>query len=170
MKRVLMLMLLPVLVSGLAPAASAATIIHVSGTDLGPDAGTTACQPVNGSGTLLTCTTPDFATRYTGDLTGAISSNFTSTISCTSNRIVGHGMETFTGSVAAAGSGTLIWATKFRASFDCGTRTLSNLVGSATILSGTARLTGLHGRLNFLWQTYSGILTRSQQPKETHLR
>jgi len=165
MKRVLMLVLLPVLVSGLAlaaaPAASAATIIHVSGTDLGPDAGTTACQPVNDSGTVLTCTTPDFATRYTGDLTGVIGSNFTWTINCTSNRIAGHGIETFTGSVAAAGSGTLTWATKFRASFDCSTQTLSNLVGSATIMSGTARLTGLHGRLKFLGQTYSGILTRS---------
>ena len=164
MKRVLMLVLLPVLASGLALAgasgASAATLVHVSGTDLGPDAGTTACQPVNDSGTLLTCTTPDFATRYTGDLTGGISSNFTWTINCTSNRIAGHGIETFTGSVAAVGSGTLTWATKFRATFDCSTQTLSNLVGSATIMSGTARLTGLHGRLKFLGQTYSGILTR----------
>ena len=128
MKRVLMLVLLPVLASGLALAgasgASAATLVHVSGTDLGPDAGTTACQPVNDSGTLLTCTTPDFATRYTGDLTGAISSNFTWTINCTSNRIAGHGIETFTGSVAAVGSGTLTWATKFHATFDCGTQTL----------------------------------------------
>ena len=125
-KRVLMLVLLPVLVSGLtlagASGASAAAVIHVSGTDLGPDAGTTACQPVNDSGTLLTCTTPDFATRYTGDLTGAISSNFTWTINCTSNRIAGHGIETFTGSVATAGSGTLTWAAKFRASFDCSTQ------------------------------------------------
>ena len=163
MKRVLMLVLLPVLASGLALAgasgASAATLVHVSGTDLGPDAGTTACQPVNDSGTLLTCTTPDFATRYTGDLTGAISSNFTWTINCTSNRIAGHGIETFTGSVAAVGSGTLIWATKFHATFDCSTRTLSNLVGSATIMSGTARLTGLHGSLRFLGRAYSGILT-----------
>ena len=164
MKRVLMLVLMSVLVSGLALAggsgASAATLVHVSGTDLGPDAGTTACQPVNDSGTLLTCTTPDFATRYTGDLTGVISSNFTWTINCTSNRIAGQGIETFTGSVTAVGSGTLTWATKIHATFDCSTQTLSNLVGSATIMSGTAGLTGLHGRLTFLGQTYSGILTR----------
>jgi hypothetical protein len=163
MKRVLMLVLLPVLVAGLALAgasgAGAATVVHVSGTDLGPDAGTTACQPVNDSGNLLTCITPDFATKYTGDLTGTISSNFTWTINCTSSRIAGHGTESFTGSVAGVGSGTLTWATKFHATFDCSTQTLSNLVGSATIMSGTARLTGLHGILTFLGQTYSGILT-----------
>ena len=128
MKRVLMLVLLPVLLTGLALAgasgASAAKVVHVSGTDLGPDAGTTACQPVNDSGTLLTCTTPDFATKYTGDLTGTISSNFTWTINCTANRITGHGIETFTGSVAGVGSGTLTWATKFHARFDCSTQTL----------------------------------------------
>jgi hypothetical protein len=163
MKRVLMLVLLPVLVTGLALAgtwgAGAATVVHVSGTDRGPDAGTTACQPVNDSGTLLTCTTPDFATKYTGDLTGTISSNFTWTINCTSSRIAGHGIESFTGSVAGVGSGTLTWATKFHATFYCSTQTLSNLVGTATIMSGTAGLTGLHGRLTFLGQTYSGILT-----------
>jgi hypothetical protein len=165
MKRVLMLVLLPVLVTGLALAAgasgaSAATVVHVSGTDLGPDAGTTACQPANDSGTLLTCTTPDFATRYTGDLTGTISTNFYWTINCTSSRIAGYGIETFTGSVAGVGSGTLRWATKFHAAFECSTQTLSNLIGSATVMSGTGRLTGLHGRLTFLGQTYSGILTR----------
>jgi hypothetical protein len=37
---------------------------------------------------------------------------------------------------------------------------LSNLVGSATIMSGTAGLTELHGRLRFIGETYSGILTR----------
>ena len=164
MKRVLSLVLLPVLVTGLALAgasgASGATVIHVSGTDLGPDAGTTACQPVNDSGTLLTCTTPDFATRYTGDLTGTISSNFTWTINCTSNRITGHGIETFTGSVAGVGSGTLTWATKFHASFDCGTGTLSNLAGTGTIMAGTAALAGLAGTLRFAGQAYSGILSR----------
>jgi hypothetical protein len=164
MKRALMLTVLPVFVIGLALAsgasgASAATVVRVSGTDLGPDAGTTACQPVNDSGFLLTCTTPDFATSYTGDLEGTISSNFTWMINCTSSLIEGRALETFTGSVAGVGSGTLTWATQFHASFDCGTGALSNLAGTGTIMSGTAALAGLHGTLDFAGQIYSGTLS-----------
>jgi hypothetical protein len=164
MKRALMLMVLPVLMIGLAlasgvPGANAATVVRVSGTDLGPDAGTTACQPVNDSGFLLTCTTPDFATNYTGDLKGAISSDFTWMINCTSSLIEGRGLETLTGSVAGVGSGTLTWETKFHASFDCGTGTLSNLAGTGTIMAGTAALAGLRGTLNFAGQIYSGTLS-----------
>ena len=81
MKRVLMLVLLPVLASGLALAgasgASAATLVHVSGTDLDPTPGRRPVTRSTTAGTLLTCTTPDFATRYTGDLTGTISTDFT---------------------------------------------------------------------------------------------
>jgi hypothetical protein len=161
MKRTTMLVLLvTVLALALPSAASAGPVVHVRGTDLGPDAGTTVCQPVNGSGFLLACTTPDFATSYTGDLTGTISSDFTWMINCTSSLIEGRGVETFTGSVAGIGSGALIWRTRFRANFDCSTLALSNLHGTGTIRSGTGALAGLHGTLVFTGDTYSGVLSQ----------
>ena len=161
MKRAAMLVLLHVAVLGLpvASVANADSAVHVSGTDLGPDAGTTVCQPVNGADFLQTCTTPDFATNYTGDLTGAISSNFIWTINCNASRIDGHGVETFTGSVARIGSGTLTWQTQFHANFDCRTLSLANLHGTGTIQSGTKALAGLHGTLIFSGDRYSGILS-----------
>jgi hypothetical protein len=163
MKRALMLVLplIFVLALALSSAASARAVVHVSGTDLGPDAGTTVCQPITQSGSLLRCTTPDFATSYSGDLTGTINSNFTWIINCTSSLIEGQGVETFTGSVASVGSGTLTWQTKFHATFDCSTRALSKLDGTGTITSGTGALTGLRGTLIFTGQTYSGILSQS---------
>ena len=162
MKRAPMLVFLLVSVLGLALAsgASARAIVHVSGTDLGPDAGTTVCQPVNHSGSLLSCDTPDFATSYSGDLTGTISSNFTWMINCTSSLIEGQAVETFTGSVASLGSGTLTWRTKFHATFDCSTFTLSNLRGTGTIMSGTGALQRLRGTLIFIDNTYSGSLSQ----------
>jgi hypothetical protein len=156
----LMLLLLAVLALPLASVASADTAVHVSGTDVGPDAGTTVCQPVNSSGFLLTCTTPDFATSYTGDLTGAISANFIWTINCNSSLIEGHAVETFTGSVAGIGSGTLTWQTQFHANFDCRTLALSSLYGTGTIQSGTGELAGLYGTLIFSDSTYFGTLSQ----------
>jgi len=132
----------------------------VSGTDLGPDAGTTSCHPINSAGSLLSCETPDFATKYSGDLTGTISTDFRWVINCSTSVIDGQGDETFTGSVARAGSGTLTWETKFHAAFDCGTQTLSNLHGTGTIMSGTRALSELRGTLIFTDQQYSGILVR----------
>ena len=162
MKRASMLVPLFVSMLGLAvaSAASARAVVFVSGTDLGPDAGTTVCQPIDQSGSLLRCDTPDFATSFAGDLTGTISSDFTWKINCTSNLIAGHGVETFTGSAATVGSGTLTWQTRFRATFDCSTQTLTNLRGTATIMSGTEALRGRRGILIFTGQTYSGILFR----------
>ena len=105
--------------------------------------------------------TPDFATIFAGDLVGTISSHFTWNTDCTSNLIAGHGVETFTGSAATVGSGTLRWHTRSRATFDRSMQTLTNLRGTATIVSGTGALTGRHGILIFADQTYCGILFRS---------
>jgi hypothetical protein len=162
MKRtaILVPLLVALLVPALASTASARAVVHVSGTDLGPDAGTTVCQPINHSGSRLLCDTPDFATRYAGDLTGTISSDFTWTIDCTSSVIKGQALETFTGSVARVGSGTLKWRTKFHAAFNCSTQTLSNLHGTGRIAFGAGALTGLHGTLIFTDQMYCGILFR----------
>ena len=159
MRRLLLvLLLIPACGLALTSAATAHAVVHVSGTDLGPDAGTTSCHPINSAGSLLSCDTPDFATRYSGDLTGTISTDFRWVIDCSSSVIDGHGAETFTGSVAHVGSGTLKWETNFHAAFDCSTQTLSNLHGTGTSLSGTGALAGLRGTLIFTDQEYSGIL------------
>ena len=159
MRRALLLfLLLPAFGLALTSAASAHAFVQVSGTDLGPDGGTTSCHPINSAGSLLSCDTPDFATKYSGDLTGTISTDFRWVINCSSGVIDGHGAETFTGSVARVGSGTLRWVTRFHAAFDCTTQTLSNLHGAGTILSGTRALAGLRGTLIFTDQQYSGAL------------
>jgi hypothetical protein len=167
MKRTLLVLLLvSALGSVLTSAASAHGVVHVSGTDLGPDAGSTTCQPINPAGSLLRCDTPDFATSYSGDLTGTISGDFIWVINCTSGVIDGHGAETFSGSVARLGSGTIRWETKFHASFDCSTQTLSHLRGTGTIMSGTGALAGLRGTLIFTDQKYSGtLLNRRMRPQ-----
>jgi hypothetical protein len=159
-RALLVLLLVPACGLALTSAASAHAVVHVSGTDLGPDAGTTSCHPINPAGSLLSCDTPDFATSYSGDLTGTISTDFRLVINCSSSVIAGQGAETFTGSVARMGSGTLRWETRFHAAFDCSTQTLSNLHGTGTIMSGTATLSGLRGTLIFTDQKYSGILVR----------
>jgi hypothetical protein len=162
MKRTAMLVLLVVSVLGLAlaSAASAGTVVRVSGTDVGPDSGTTVCQPVDSSGLLLNCAVSGFVTNFTGDLTGTLDSSFTLLINCHSSRFLASGVETFTGSVAGVGSGTVTWAAQLHATFNCSTGTLSNLVGTGTIVSGTGALAGLHGTLIFTGDTYTGILSQ----------
>ena len=159
-RALLVLLLVPAFGLVLTSAANAHAVLHVSGTDLGPDAGTTSCHPINAAGSLLSCDTPDFATEYSGDLTGTISTDFKWVINCSSSVIDGHGAELFTGSLARMGSGTLRWETKFHAAFDCSTQTLSNLHGTGTIMSGTGALAGLRGTLIFTDQEYSGILLK----------
>jgi hypothetical protein len=161
-RALLVLLLVPACGLALTAAASARAVVQVSGTDLGPDAGTTSCHLINSAGTLLSCDTPDFATRYGGDLTGTISTDFRWVINCNSDVIDGQGAETFTGSVARVGSGTLRWETKFHATFECSTQTLSSLHGTGTIMSGTGALAGLRGTLIFTEQEYSGILVKHQ--------
>jgi hypothetical protein len=171
MRRAL-LVLLSAFACGLAltSAASAHSVLHVSGTDLGPDAGTTSCHPINSAGSLLSCDTPDFATRYSGDLTGTISTDFSWVINCSSAIIDGKGAEIFTGSVARVGSGKLRWETKFHAAFDCTTQTLSNLHGTGTIMSGTGALARLRGTLIFTDQQYSGTLRNHRARRVRHHR
>ena len=167
-RALLVLLLIPACSLALTSAATAHAVVHVSGTDLGPDAGTTSCVPINAAGSLLSCDTPDFATKYTGDLTGTISTDFRWVINCSSSVIDGQGAETFTGSVARVGSGTLGWETKFHAAFDCSTQTLSNLHGTGAIMSGTGALAGVRGTLIFTDQEYSGILLRRPVPPTKH--
>jgi hypothetical protein len=84
--------------------------------------------------------------------------------------IDGQGVETFTGSVARVGSGTLTWETKFHAAFDCTTQTLSNLHGTGTIMSGTGALARLRGTLIFTDEKYSGTLRNRRVCRVRHHR
>jgi hypothetical protein len=159
-RRAMLVLVVSVLGLALASASSAGTVVRVSGTDVGPDSGTTICQPVGSSGFLLNCAISGFVTNFTGDLTGTLDSSFTLMINCNSSRFLASGVETFTGSVAGVGSGTLTWTAHLHATFNCSTGTLSNLAGTGTIVSGTGGLAGLHGTLIFTGDTYTGILTQ----------
>jgi hypothetical protein len=157
-----LLALVAILATGLslafASGASAGPGIHVSGSYAISDFGATACQPVGSSGFIFNCATTGFVSDYSGDLTGTTITNFTQQINCNTSRTHGDGVETFTGSVAGVGSGTLTWLDHFTAGFDCTTFTESNLDITGVIISRTAALAGLHGQLSFTDTTYDGTL------------
>jgi hypothetical protein len=89
-------------------ATSAPSRVHVSGTYTVTDFGALSCAP-NGSPFVLRCTTTRFVSQYSGDLTGTSVANFEQIIDCKNSRTHGQGTETFTGSIAGVGSGTLTW-------------------------------------------------------------
>jgi hypothetical protein len=74
------------------------------------------------------------------------------------SRTHGHGTETFTGSIAGVGSGTLTWGIHFDSAFDCLTFAVSDFSGRGVITSGTDALAGLHGSIQFGDTTYDGAL------------
>ena len=62
-RALLVLLLVPAFGLVLTSAANAHAVLHVSGTDLGPDAGTTSCHPINAAGSLLQLRHPRFRHR-----------------------------------------------------------------------------------------------------------
>jgi hypothetical protein len=79
-------------------------------------------------------------------------------IDCRRGRTWGQGIETFTGTVAGVGTGTLTWETSFMSGLDCGTFVPTEFVGRGAIIGGTAALSGLHGPLRFTIDSYEGVL------------
>ena len=79
-----------------------------------------------------------------------------STINCTQGREQGQGTEAFTGSVKAAGSGSLTWRISFKSGFDCKKFSISQFAGRGVVISGTGQLGKLRGSLNFTETSYSG--------------
>ena len=139
------------------PAASAADRVHVSGTYGVTDFGSLSCAP-NGSPFVLRCTVTGFVSQYSGSLTGSSVSNFEQIIDCKLGRTHGHGTETFTGSVAGVGSGTLTWGISFASAFDCLTFAVSGFSGRGVVSSGADDLAGLNGSIQFGDDTYDGEL------------
>ena len=107
-----------------APASASAT--PVSGTYIVTDFGTPTCAPVGAAGFILSCSTSGFRSSYSGALAGTTTTSFTQLINCKTGRTQGSGLETFTGSIAGVGSGTLTWTDHFSAAFDCTTFALSS--------------------------------------------
>ena len=142
----------------LASAATAGKGVHLSGTYVVTDEGTTTCLPVGSSGFKIRCETTGFATQYAGGLTGSAIVDFTTLTDCKTGRSHGKGVETFTGTVAGIGAGTLTWHDHFHATIDCATFEVSGLVGKEVDFSGTDALAGVRGRIDYDETTYDGTL------------
>lgn len=138
-----------------APAAS--TSVHVSGTYVVSEFGTTTCVPT-GSGSVFRCVTTGFVSQYSGSLMGTSTTSFFQVINCNKGTTSGVGVETFTGSVEGVGSGSLTWIINFHSKFDCATFATSDFSGSGHIVAGTGDLAGLEGKLQFGDVTYEGDL------------
>jgi hypothetical protein len=137
---------------------SAGSSTPVSGTYSVTDFGTLSCVPLGAAGFVVRCDTSGFVSSYTGALTGTTTTELTQVINCRTGRTQGSGVETFTGSIAGVGSGTLTWMDEFTAGFDCTTFAVSDFKGLGVALSGTGNLAGVHGMLSFTDTTYDGAL------------
>jgi hypothetical protein len=143
--------------AGAQAAASAPTSVEVSGTYAVTSLGSFSCAP-EGSPFVLRCTTTGFLSDYTGSLTGGSVVDFEQIIDCKTGRTHGHGIETFTGSIAGVGSGSLTWGIHFDAAFDCGTFALSEFSARGVVTSGTDDLAALNGSIEFGDVSYEGEL------------
>ena len=138
--------------------ASAGNAVSVSGTYGVPYFGVATCAPVGSSGFMLRCDTSGLISEYSGDLTGTAVADFTELINCKTGRTTGTGVETFTGSVAGVGSGTLTYIDQFSSDFDCNNFFPFNLDINSVAVKGAGGLTGLQGKLSFTDTTYTGTL------------
>jgi hypothetical protein len=142
---------------GAQTAATAAGSVQVSGMYQVTEFGSFSCA-TNGSPFVLRCTTTGFVSQYSGSLTGSSVTNFEQIINCKTGRTHGHGTETFTGSVAGVGSGTLTWGIHFDSAFDCLTFAVTGFSGRGVVTAGTGALAGLNGSIEFGEDTYDGEL------------
>jgi hypothetical protein len=145
------------LLAGAGQAAAAAGHVSVSGTYSASDFGLTTCAPVGVSGFMFRCDTTGFVSQYSGDLTGVAVADFSALINCRTQREIGHGTETFTGSMGGT-QGTLTWTDVFSADIDCTTFFPFNLDISSVAVKGSGGFAGLHGKLTFTDTAYSGTL------------
>jgi hypothetical protein len=148
--------LLAVVVCALTAAGSTSAATNVSGSYTVTDLGAFNCLPVGARQTR--CDVTGFTSVYEGSLTGVSTVSFVQFIDCARSRTHGQGTETFDGSVAGVGSGTLTWKISFQADFDCNTFTVSGFDGKGAITGSTGDLAGAHGLLEFTEFDYSGTL------------
>jgi hypothetical protein len=141
-----------------APGATAASsTVLVSGTFTVTDPGAITCA-TSGAPFILRCQATGFTTQYSGSLSGTSIVNFSEIINCKTSTTFAIGTETFTGSVAGVGSGSLTWKKSGSADFDCATGELSNFSAHGSISAGTGDLAGLNGNVLFGPDFYSGEL------------
>ena len=107
---------------------------------------------------MLVPTRVRLISEYSGDLTGTAVADFTELINCKTGRTTGTGVETFTGSVAGVGSGTLTYIDQFSSDFDCNNFSPFNLDINSVAVKGAGGLAGLQGKLSFTDTTYTGTL------------
>jgi hypothetical protein len=138
-------------------ATGAANSVQVSGTFTITDPGTTTCA-ANGAPFVLRCTTTGFTVQYSGSLIGTSVITFRQIINCKTSTILAAGTETFTGSIADVGSGSLTLEKTGNAGFDCLTGEISNFSAHGAITSGNGDLAGSNGNILFGPDTYSGQL------------
>ena len=148
--------LLAVVVCALAAAGSTSAATNVSGTYTVIDLGAFDCVPVGARQTR--CDVTGFISVYEGSLTGISTVSFVQFIDCARSRTHGQGTETFDGSIAGVGDGTLTWKISFQADFDCNTFTVSGFDGKGAITEATGGLAGVHGLIDFTEVDYSGTL------------
>lgn len=156
MNRILLVATVAACALVVAPSSGAA--VHVSGGYTVTDVGTPTCAPAGAAAWLIRCEFPAFVSEYSGTLTGTSTLTFVQLIDCRRGQTLGFGTETFTGTVAGVGSGTLTWQTSFRAAFDCATFEPSEFAGRGSIVGGTGALADLRGALVFGIDTYEGVL------------
>lgn len=140
-----------------ATAGPSGSTVQLSGTYAVTDFGTLTCA-TNGSPFVLRCKVAGFVSDYSGGLTGTTISEFAVRIDCITGRSHAHGTETFTGTVAGVGTGTLTWRIHATSAFDCATFTESGLSATGVVVSGTGALGHLNGSIEFGPTTYDGEL------------
>src|SRR5262249_18026056 len=141
-----------------AQAASTATqsSIEVLGTTSTADPGTSNCRALGAN--LVRCETTGFGTGFSGSLEGSSSTDDLTLIDCKPGRYHGEGTETFTGSVAGLGAGTLTWRLHFSGGVTPDCSDLTSFEGTGVLVHGTGELASLNGTLSFEGSSYSGSL------------
>jgi hypothetical protein len=157
-KLVLLIAVVTAALASLGPAAAAAParVAALSGGYNVTAFGETTCAPVPGD--RLECRTTGLEATYDGSLVGRSTARFVQLIDCAAGRTVGHGTETFVGSVGGR-TGTLTWSLVLTSDFDCTTFFPSNLRIVAVVTRGTGGLLGSRGLLLFDDTSYRGVVT-----------
>jgi hypothetical protein len=150
------IVLLTAIVCALAATGTSSAATGVSGTYTVTDLGAFTCVPLGAR--QLRCDITGFTSLYEGSMTGTSTVSFVQFVDCARSRTHGQGIETFVGSVAGVGSGTLTWQISFQSDFDCNTFTASGFDGKGAITGSTGGLAGTHGLINFSEVDYSGDL------------
>jgi hypothetical protein len=133
---------------------TAGAAVPVFGTATVLDFGSTTCEQTGRA--TLHCTTTGLLQQYNGSLQGTSILTISGIINCQSGVTTGTATETFTGSIAGIGSGTITWLDKLNARFDCDTFAQFDTHGTSTVMTATDGLAGTKGTVTFTDTGYQG--------------